>query len=132
MTIGRHLRVIRTIADNKDIKSLTYQTYFTYYPYLSYLNDREKAANCVICLIHQAAFLVDQQLRAVEKSYSQSDEVTVASKIKQRQKQIDEGEKWLQQFLKDNRLSRNDKNNKNDRDDKDDRDHKKDKNSVTL
>jgi len=33
------------------------------------LTDPEKAANCLICLIHQANYLLDRQLQALEKAF---------------------------------------------------------------
>lgn len=32
-------------------------------------SDSEKAANCLICLIHQANYLLDHQLQALEKAF---------------------------------------------------------------
>lgn len=37
--------------------------------YGSYLKEPENFANCLICLIHQANFLLDRQLKALEKSF---------------------------------------------------------------
>ena len=53
----------------KEIRSLAYfpnRSYTTYKPYMS---NSESAANCLICLIHQANFLLDQQLRSLEKEF---------------------------------------------------------------
>lgn len=38
-------------------------------PYWSYLGDSEMAANAVICLIHQANFLLDRQIASLEKDF---------------------------------------------------------------
>ena len=41
----------------------------TLHQYLAYLKDPESAVNCLICLIHQANFLLDRQLEALEKDF---------------------------------------------------------------
>jgi four helix bundle suffix protein len=41
---------------------LTYKTYFE-------KNSAEIAANTLVCLIHQTNYLLDQQLRALEKEF---------------------------------------------------------------
>ncbi len=51
------------------IRNLSYQTDKTYQTYKSYLSDPEKAANALICLIHQANFLLDRQLQALERTF---------------------------------------------------------------
>lgn len=58
--------------DNPDarvIRALSYKTDKTYTTYQSYLKSAEKAANCLICLIHQANYLLDRQLQALEKTF---------------------------------------------------------------
>jgi len=51
------------------VRALAYRTNRTYETYRSYLSDPEKAANCLICLIHQANFLLDRQLRSLEELF---------------------------------------------------------------
>lgn len=51
------------------IRELSYMPYRSYMTYTPYLNNPESAANCMICLIHQANYLIDQQLRALEKDF---------------------------------------------------------------
>lgn len=51
----------------KEIRSLSYTTNKSYSTYLSYLSLPESAANCLICLIHQANYLLDQLLRTLDK-----------------------------------------------------------------
>lgn len=53
----------------KAIRALTYQTDKTYQTYQTYLKDPETAANMTICLIHQANYLLDRQLQALEKAF---------------------------------------------------------------
>lgn len=51
------------------IRALSYRSDRTYSTYKSYLTEPEKAANCLICLIHQANYLLDRQLQALEKAF---------------------------------------------------------------
>lgn len=51
----------------KEIRALSYTTNKSYSTYTFYLSSPESAANCLICLIHQANYLLDQQLRTLEK-----------------------------------------------------------------
>ncbi len=51
------------------IRGLAYRSDTTYKTYQSYLKSAEKAANCLICLIHQANYLLDRQLQALEKAF---------------------------------------------------------------
>jgi four helix bundle suffix protein len=52
---------IRALAYRSDRSYTTYKTYFEASP--------EIAANAMICLIHQTNYLLDQQLRALEKEF---------------------------------------------------------------
>ena len=55
------------------IRSLAYETnrsYSTYSPYTE-KSPPEVAANTIICLIHQTNYLLDQQLRQLEKAFLQ-------------------------------------------------------------
>lgn len=54
---------------SQSIRALAYQSNTTYQTYQSYLSDPEQAANCLICLIHQANYLLDHQLQALEKAF---------------------------------------------------------------
>ena len=53
----------------REIRELAYETHRTNETYRFYLGDPENFANCLICLIHQANFLLDRQLKALEKSF---------------------------------------------------------------
>lgn len=53
----------------KNVRALAYKTDKTYMTYKSYLSKPEIAANSIICLIHQANFLLDKQLQALEKFF---------------------------------------------------------------
>jgi len=56
------VKEVRGICYQKNKSYLTYKTYFESSP-------PEIAANAMICLIHQTNFLLDQQLRALEKEF---------------------------------------------------------------
>lgn len=51
------------------IRQLIYQSPQTIAPYLPHFNSPESAANCLICLIHQANYLLDHQLKTLEASF---------------------------------------------------------------
>lgn len=53
----------------REIRALAYKANRTGETYRSYLGNPENFANCLICLIHQANFLLDRQLKALEKSF---------------------------------------------------------------
>jgi four helix bundle suffix protein len=53
---------VRALAWKKDRSYETYRTYFE-------KQGAETAANAAICLIHQANYLLDQQLRTLEKQF---------------------------------------------------------------
>lgn len=60
---------IKTDPRTLVIRNLGYKSDKSYQTYMSYLSDPESAANCLICLIHQANFLLDRQIQAVEKEF---------------------------------------------------------------
>jgi len=53
---------VRKLAHSKNKSYMTYKTYLEASP-------PEVAANAMICLIHQTNYLLDQQLRALEKEF---------------------------------------------------------------
>lgn len=53
----------------KSVRELGYRSDRSYKTYESYLSSPEPFANCLVCLIHQANYLLDQQLRALEKEF---------------------------------------------------------------
>jgi restriction system protein len=58
-------------AKAKEIRALAYKSNNAYWTYRPYFEDQgpETAANAAICLIHQTNYLLDQQLRALEKGF---------------------------------------------------------------
>lgn len=51
------------------VRALAYESNRSYMTYKTYLETPESMANCLICLIHQANYLLDQQLRALEQQF---------------------------------------------------------------
>ena len=53
------------------IRKLAYASYRSYMTYKTYIesSEPEVAANTLICLIHQSNYLLDQQLRQLEKQF---------------------------------------------------------------
>ncbi len=49
------------------IRQLAYKTNRTYRTYMTYMSNAEAAANCLLCLINQANYLLDQQIKSLEK-----------------------------------------------------------------
>jgi len=49
------------------VRQLAYKSNRTYRIYMTYMSQAEFAANCLLTLINQANYLLDQQLRALEK-----------------------------------------------------------------
>ena len=88
-----------------EIRKLAYRSNRTYTTYKSYLTDAETAANCAICLINQANYLLDQQLRALQT------ELSGRGDFKERYKQVKKlelvgGNDDYDEFLKSQRLRR--------------------------
>jgi restriction system protein len=53
----------------KAVRDLAYKSHKSYETYKSYMNSPEDAANSMICLINQTTYLIDQQLKALEKQF---------------------------------------------------------------
>ncbi len=54
----------------QEIRALGYKSDRSYKTYSRFLEENpESAANCAICLIHQANYLLDQQLKSLEKEF---------------------------------------------------------------
>jgi len=53
----------------KTVRSLAYTSNRSYETYKSYLESPETAANCAICLIHQANYLLDKQISSLEQDF---------------------------------------------------------------
>jgi len=55
----------------QEIRQLAYMTDRTDRTYGTYMTEPEAAANCLICLIYQTTYLLDQQMKALEKDLVQ-------------------------------------------------------------
>ena len=55
----------------KAVRALAYKSDKSYETYKPYFSDPESAANCLICLIYQATYLLDKQLASLEKTFIQ-------------------------------------------------------------
>ena len=55
----------------RTIRTLAYMSNKSYQTYKTYLSKPEEAANTLICLIHQANFLLDRQLSVLEEEFLQ-------------------------------------------------------------
>jgi len=98
----------------------SYETYQTdnfdksYKTYKSYLKNPESAANMLICLINQTTYLLDQQIRAVEKQMkakgiSLETHSQKFNRISQASKKINEDfDKKLQEIVQGKRKSLDD------------------------
>ena len=51
------------------VRALAYKSNRSYSTYASYLRPPESFANCLICLIHQANYLLDKQLASLQESF---------------------------------------------------------------
>ena len=58
-------------ARKRSIRSLAWATERTYETYRTYIekSDAETAANCLICLVNQTNYLLDQQLRHLDRRF---------------------------------------------------------------
>ncbi len=54
---------------SKTIRSLSYQFDKSSRTYMTYISNPETAANCLVCLINQANYLLDKQLSSLEKEF---------------------------------------------------------------
>ena len=55
----------------REIRNLAFATNRTYTTYKTYMTEPTAAANCMICLIHQVNYLLDQQIKMLEKDLVQ-------------------------------------------------------------
>jgi four helix bundle suffix protein len=56
-------------ASAKEIRALAYRTDRSYETYKPYLSNAESAANTAICMINQASYLLDRQIRVLEEKF---------------------------------------------------------------
>lgn len=53
----------------REVRGLVYQSNWSYKSYQSYLSSPEKCANALICLIHQANYLLDRQILVLQDKF---------------------------------------------------------------
>ena len=53
----------------REVRALAYRSDKSYTTYKTYLENSESAANCAICLLHQTNYLLDQQLKSLERDF---------------------------------------------------------------
>lgn len=51
------------------VRALAYRSNRSYETYGTYMTNMENAANCLICLINQANYLLDRQIKALERVF---------------------------------------------------------------
>ena len=56
-------------AKARQVRALAYKSDKSYTTYKAYLRSAESAANCAISLLHQANYLLDQQLKSLERDF---------------------------------------------------------------
>ena len=56
-------------ARAREVRALAYKSDKSYTTYKTYMTEPEEAANMLICLIHQACYLLDRQITALEKEF---------------------------------------------------------------
>jgi four helix bundle suffix protein len=56
-------------AEARAVRELAYKPYRSYRTYKSYLENPETAANAMVCLINQTNFLLDRQIKALERQF---------------------------------------------------------------
>ena len=87
------------------IRQLAYSTNRSYKTYMTHMSEPESAANCLLCLINQTNFLLDRQLRALEKDLREKGDFK--ERLKNYQKQlITGGSDDYDEFLKQQGLRR--------------------------
>lgn len=65
-----------------EIRKLAYVSNKSYRTYMAYMSEPETAANCLVCVINQANYLLDQQVRSLER------ELKTSGDFKDRYKEI--------------------------------------------
>lgn len=88
-----------------EIRKLAYRTDRTDKTYRTYMTNPETAANCLLCLINQANFLLDQQLKSLEKDFKNQGDFPERHK-KFRKEQIFGNNTDYDQLLKQHGLKR--------------------------
>jgi len=105
------LRINNLVEWGKDdarvlaIRKLAYESNRSYTTYTTYMSNAESAANCLLTLINQANYLLDQQLRVLEKDLAQHGDFKDRYKEVRKQQLLDSGPP-VDEFLKSQGLRR--------------------------
>jgi len=69
--LRQHRLALWTKDDHRvgTLRALAYKSNRSYTTYSTYMENPESAANCAICLIHQTNYLLDKQIRALERDF---------------------------------------------------------------
>ena len=65
----RSYRIYDQTVQAQTVRRLVYKTNWSYQTYIPYLSSPQMAANAAICLINQANFLLDRQIKALEEKF---------------------------------------------------------------
>ena len=79
----------------RETRALAYKSNKTYTTYMTYMSDPETAANCAICVINQANYLLDRQIASLEKKFLEKGGFTermYRTRQEQRKRQADSAE----------------------------------------
>ena len=96
-------------ARAQEIRNLAYRPDRSDSTYGAYMTNPESAANCLICLIHQTNYLLDQQMKALEKDLVQKGDYKERYSQTRKEKIVGDPEwdkKGLEEFLKENGMKR--------------------------
>lgn len=93
-------------AKAKEVRALAYRTDRTCKTYWSYTGDSEAAANCLICLINQANFLLDRQLDTLAKELGEKGDLRERIKTFQKNELLGLNEPDFDEFLKQHGMRR--------------------------
>ena len=87
-------------TEAQTVRRLAYKTDKTYATYKTYIESKnpEIAANTLICLIHQASFLLDQLLRRLEKDFLEKGGFTERLYQKRKEKRDDRTNKTYEAY----------------------------------
>ena len=87
------------------VRKLAYVPNRTYTTYMSYLKSDEMAANCILCVINQANFLLDRQMKALESELAKQGDYKDRYKQVRKQQFLNQGPSD-EEFLKEVGLKR--------------------------
>jgi restriction system protein len=87
------------------IRNLAYRSDKSHETYRSYLDDPEMAANCLLCLINQACYLLDQQLKVLGENLVRHGDFKDRYKQIRKSQLVGDDENY-DELLKQNKLTR--------------------------